>query len=192
MKDGMKRRLKKYAIFDGAGLHSRDTHILPPYKRLYDFAMHKWIVEKNVVTPTVIDPFARKCMWGTHRNDANSLFFQNGFTTHCMDALEFLTTMETNSAHIILLDPPFSDRQAAEEYGSNNLYANPGYMVEIGLQCFRVLRPKGYLIKAGYNTNPPFKGFGLEAVRICNLGAHKNDILFSLWQNQQMDWSDYI
>lgn len=191
----MKTRIKfkeKYSIENCIGFSSKDTHLLNPYKKLYNYAMRKWVIENDIATPIVLDPFSRRCLWGTHRNDINPLFFQENMTTHCLDALEFMTEIETNSAHIVLFDPPFSDRQSDEEYGTNNIYANPGYIADLGLQCFRVLKPKGYVIKCGYNTNPPYKGFKLIAVRIANFGASRNDILFSIWQNQQTDWHDYI
>ena len=183
---------ERFSIVNCMGQDSSNTHHLKPYKDFYNFAMTSWIRYKDVVAPNVVDPFARTCLWGTIRNDINPLFFQQNMTTHCMDALEFMCELETNSAHIILFDPPFSDRQSNEEYGTSNLYTNPGYISDLGLQFFRVLKPKGYLIKCGYNTNAPYKGFKLLGVKIANMGASRNDILFSIWQNQQTDWHDYI
>lgn len=180
-----KRRFKnKVSLSNCVGLGSHHTHTLKPFEALYNFAMHKWIVEKKVATPTVIDPFARMCLWGTKRNDINPTFLHE-YTTHCMDALEFMCNEPPAQAHIVLLDPPFSNRQSEEEYGTSNLYANPGYMSDIGLQSFRILKPGGYVIKCGYNTNPPYKGFTLVHVKVCQMGASKNDILMSIWQKTQ-------
>ncbi len=111
----MKTRIKfkeKYSIENCIGFSSKDTHLLNPYKKLYNYAMRKWVIENDIATPIVLDPFSRRCLWGTHRNDINPLFFQENMTTHCLDALEFMTEIETNSAHIVLFDPTFSERQS--------------------------------------------------------------------------------
>ena len=187
-----RRRIKeRIKISSCVGMDSHHTHTLPPFEKLYNYVMHKLILEENNPVPTVIDPFARTCQWGTIRNDINPTYLHQ-YTTHCMDALEFMCTMPTGEAQAVLLDPPFSNRQSDEEYGTNNLYANPAYMRDIGLQCFRVLQPGGYVIKAGYNTNPPYKGFELVAVRIANMGASRNDILFSLWVKAQSTLTKHI
>lgn len=185
MKDYKRKFKSKTSIVKCLGHSSHHTHQLQPFENLYNFAMHKWIVEQKVPNPTVIDPFARMCLWGTKRNDLNPAFLHQ-YTTHCMDALEFMCNEPTGQAHIVLLDPPFSNRQSDEEYGTSNLYANPAYMSDIGLQCFRILRSGGYVVKCGYNTNPPYKGFQLVHVTICQMGASRNDILMSIWKKTQM------
>jgi len=102
-----------------------------------------------------------------------------------MDALEFMCTMATGEAHGVIIDPPFSNRQSDEEYNTGNLYTNPAYMADIGLQCFRVLKPGGYVLKCGYNSNPPYKGFDLIKIILCQFGASRNDIIMTLWQKNQ-------
>lgn len=172
----------KITIHNCIGSKSSDTHQLVPYDKMYGYAMQCWTnALGNIET---IDPFARKCMWGTKRNDINPHFLYE-YTTHCMDALDFLSRIRKQSAHIVLLDPPFSDRQSDEEYGTSNLYTNPKYIVDLGKEAFRVLKTSGYLIKCGYNTNPPGVGFELVRLSICQMGASRNDILISLWQKVQ-------
>ena len=182
----MKRRkfAHKLTIANCVGIDSHNTHTMKPMEALYNHVMHKLILEENIDAPVVIDPFARMCPWGTKRNDMNPTFHHT-YTTHCMDALEFMCSEATGDAHVVILDPPFSNRQSKEEYGTSNLYANPGYMSDIGLQCFRILKLGGYVIKCGYNTNPPYKGFELIHVKICQMGASRNDILMSLWKKNQ-------
>jgi len=177
-------------IVSCVGQDSHHTHTLKPMSNLHRYVINKLILEQSIIDPQIIDPFARTCLWGTHRNDINPSF--GDYTTHCMDALEFMCSMATGEAHMVILDPPFSNRQSDEEYGTSNLYANPAYMRDIGLQCFRVLKPGGYVLKAGYNTNAPYKGFTLVAVRIANMGASRNDILFSLWVKTQSTLTDLI
>ena len=172
----------KIELFRCLGHSSSDTHDLEPYDRLFAYAMQLWTNALGNIS--IIDPFARKCPWGTKRNDINPKFLHE-YTTHCMDALEFVSSLPKQSAHIVLLDPPFSDRQSKEEYGTSNLYTNPKYMKDIGNEIFRILKTSGFVIKCGYNTNPPGRGFELVRIVICNFGASRNDILMSLWQKVQ-------
>ena len=172
-------------IFNCIGKSSHATHQLEPYDRLFGHCMNKFVYQRNVIgSLEIVDLFARQCPWGTVRNDINPQLYP-AYTTHSMDALECIKGLKRNSAHIILFDPPFSDRQSAEEYGTSNLYTDPSYIAEIGQEMFRVLQPGGFLIKCGYNTNAPAKGFECVKVFIANFGASRNDILFSLWTKTQ-------
>lgn len=175
----------KIDIINCIGHNSSETHQLKPFEKLYKYAMDNWIYSNNTVgNLEVVDPFARKCMWGTKRNDINPEFLFD-YTTHCMDAKDFLANIQRESAHIVLMDPPFSNRQSNEEYGTSNLYTNPKYISKLGQECFRILIPNGFLIKCGYNSNKPSPGFELVRLAICNMGASRNDILISLWQKTQ-------
>lgn len=175
---------QNFSLVNCQGYSSSSTHNLKPMSDLYGYMMRKWISEKNVMTPEIIDPFARMCLWGTVRNDINPEFLQQ-FTTHNMDALDFMCTMPSGEAHGVIIDPPFSNRQSDEEYNTGNLYTNPAYMADIGLQCFRVLKPGGYVLKCGYNSNPPYKGFDLVKIKLCQFGASRNDVIMTLWQKNQ-------
>lgn len=170
-------------IFKCTGIDSANTHNLPAFSKLFRVTMNNKI-SRNILQPNVIDPFARRCLWGTKRNDINPEFFGE-YTTHCMDALEFLRKEAQSQADIVLLDPPFSNRQSSEEYGTSNLYANPKYMSDLGKEIFRILKPGGHVIKCGFNSNPPARGFELITLHICQMGASRNDILISLWKKNQ-------
>jgi len=172
----------KVEMFNCVGHSSSNTHNLKPYDDLFAYAMKLWTNELGKIS--IVDPFARKCPWGTKRNDINPEFLHE-YTTHCMDAIEFMAKIQRQSAHIVLIDPPFSNRQSNEEYGTSNLYTNPKYIVDLNNQAFRILKTSGFLIKCGYNTNKPTEGFELVRVAICNMGASRNDILISLWQKTQ-------
>ena len=174
----------EFKIFNCHMQPSSETHHLEPMNRLYGFAHNQLIVENKFKEISVIDPFARRCLWGTKRNDLNPKFLGE-YTTHCMDALDFLNSVATGEAHMAILDPPFSGRQCEEEYGSPDLYRNPKYMVDLGKEIFRILKPGGYVLKCGYNSNRPFKGFTLVKLYIANYPPTKNDILFSLWKKNQ-------
>ena len=179
----------QFNLISCIGLSSSNTHELPAMKKLFRQAMDKCVIIDKKIDPKIIDPFARQCQWGTLRNDINPEFFPQ-YTTHMMDALEFLTDIETNSSDIILFDPPFSNRQSNEEYNTGNLYTNPAYMVDLGLQCFRILKAGGYMIKCGYNSNRPYKGFELKSIILCQMGASRNDIIMTLWQKVQSSLFD--
>lgn len=180
----------KIKIFNCIGLNSADTHNLHPFEKLYRDARN-YFVGRSILNPVILDPFSRKCSWGTKRNDLNPEFFPQ-YTTHCMDALEFLQKEATQDTHMVLLDPPFSDRQSSEEYGTNNLYANPKYMADLGKEIFRVLKPNGIVIKCGFNSNPPARGFEMISLHICQMGASRNDILISMWRKNQKTLTELV
>jgi len=180
----MRKFKEMISIYNCIGIDTHNTHNLKPYAKMFDYCLDKLVFEKELKNPIVIDPFARRCLWGTKRNDINPEFLHE-YTTHAMDALEFLSNEPRGQAHVVLLDPPFSNRQSDEEYGTNNLYANPAYISNLSKECFRILKPGGFLIKLGYNTNPPCRGFELVHIKICNMGSSRNDILISLWKKSQ-------
>ena len=140
----------KFELFNCIGHSSSDTHKLKPMYQLFSFCTTKLLNEDYLI----IDPFSRSCLWADRRNDINPKYLHE-FSTHCMDALEFLKNEKSSSVDILLLDPPFSDRQSDEEYGTNNLYANPKYMSDLGKQIFRIIKPGRYVLKCGFNSNPP-------------------------------------
>ena len=121
-------------IWPAIGQSSHNTHDLKTYQHYFK----KYRENFGFKHVKIIDPFARKCPWGTHRNDINPTFLEEGFTNSCSDALDFVRRLKTNDCEMILLDPPFSDRQSKEEYGSPNLYTNPKYMAQLGAECFRI------------------------------------------------------
>jgi len=110
-----------------------------------------------------------------------------------LDYLHALGDLDFDDWFIGLLDPPFSDRQASEAYGTPNLYASdPRKLTRISELLGDLIVPGGYIIKAGYNTNRPHPCFTLIEIQIVNTGACRNDILFSVWKKEQHtleDWS---
>jgi hypothetical protein len=88
------------------GNANRDTLSIKPIRELAD----KWLAGKAII----VDPFARDCLIGTHRNDLNPDTKAN----YNMDALDFLKRMREEKiiADAIIFDPPFSPRQISECY----------------------------------------------------------------------------
>lgn len=133
---------------------------------------------------TIVDPFANSCKYGTIRNDLNPEFD----TQYHMDALEFLKQQPTESADLVLYDPPYSITQAAELYkcyGKEKLEVNVANMKYWKLckdNIARILKPYGRVICCGWNTNGLGKGRGFEktAILVVAHGGSKNDTLVTL------------
>ena len=175
-------------MWDCTGLKSADTHKLPAYKDVFNRIRDSF----GYKDAFVLDPFARRCPWGSMRNDINVKFLEEGFTTHSEDALDFLLRFKFETCDIILLDPPFSDRQSKETYDSGNLYADPSYMSRLQKAASNNLKTGGYIIKLGYNSNPPSSNMVLHELHICNMGNSQNDIIISVWMKTQMSLNDYF
>jgi len=184
-------------IFDENTNSGKNTHRHEGYKAAFKFARKllpdSW--DKNPDEQAVIlDLFARKCPWGTIRNDLNIKFLERGYTNVCKDANECLLDFQADEVDLILLDPPFSDRMAADKYdqvGRANLYTDPRYMSCLGKQMFRVLTPGGLIVKAGFNSNKPCDGLIMRALFISRYGACRNDVLFTVWQKTQTTLDEY-
>jgi hypothetical protein len=111
-----------------------------------------------------LDPFARNCNWAfPMTNDINP----NTRANYNLEAEDFLRIAEEGETRywIGLLDPPFSDRQAKDKYGTSNLYASDG------AKMTRISRSLG--------------AFTLVEVAIVSLGGNRNDVLFSVWKKTQ-------
>ncbi len=169
---------------------SLDTHKTKYYRKAWADALK--LTEPLVGLP-IVDPFARECPWADHRNDADPQFLMEGKTTKCMDALEFMEWVKgelgPRSCRIILLDPPFSDRQAQRYMrdkeafkGHPNLYALPGYMGGIGSHIRDLLAPGGVCVKLGFNSNAPHQGLQLVKGWCVAFGGNRNDVIASIWK----------
>ena len=145
----------------------------------------KEFVEAEVVKGGVIvDPFANNCKYGTITNDLNPEYD----TTYHMDALEFLKSLGSNSADLVLYDPPYSITQAAQlyrDYGKDKLevsVANMRYWKLIKDNIARILKANGRVMCFGWNTNGLGKcrGFEMTDILIVSHGGSKNDTLCTL------------
>lgn len=73
---------------------NKNTFSIPPIKEL----VTRYTQNQNVI----VDPFANNSKIGTITNDMNPKFD----TMYHMDALEFLQQLESESADVVLYDPP--------------------------------------------------------------------------------------
>jgi len=173
---------------------TKDTSKWSPFRRMWEF--YSQTACAMGATPgfdLAIDPFARNCEWAfPMTNDINPKTTAN----YNLDAEDFLNTCEEQKTRywVGLLDPPFSDRQSKEAYGTTNLYAaDSGKMTRISKTLGRMIHHRGFIIKAGFNTNPPAANFELVEVCLVTLGANRNDVLFSVWQKTTptlAEWSE--
>jgi len=162
---------------------TKDTHTHRAYKKAYQYVMDRLIQSHNY-NPFSLDLFARKCPWATIRVDINPEFKAAGYTNKISDALEYAKKQEVAIFDLILFDPPFSDRQSKDKYGTSNLYTNPSYISDLGTECYRILEPGGYIIKCGYNSNSPDPNLVLVKGFISHYYGCRNDVIVTVWQKQ--------
>lgn len=156
------------------GVQTKDTHEDKILKRLF---------QRYSKGAKGIDPFARNCEWcRPFTNDINP---DTKAHTH-LDAEEFIDAaliVERGNFQIAILDPPFSDRQSAESYGTSNLYASDSAkMQRISKKLGDCIMDGGFIIKAGYNSNKFHDAFELVEIVLATYGGCMNDTIFSVWR----------
>ncbi len=169
------------------GRTSKDTHEIKAIQGIWNKYSAKARDNSNAFGRSrhfCVDPFARNCPWGgKFTNDIDITTSAN----YKMDALEFIKEMQFDgrSFKIGILDPPFSARQSEELYsGPTNLYAaNSPRLRAIEKELPSLIVPGGYIIKAGFNSNPPRNDLELVEIRILSFGGVVNDWLVSVWRN---------
>ena len=144
------------------GMANRATFKVPPIREF---------VERRVLnlprSATTIDPFARESRYADITNDLNPDYGCD----FCMDALDFLRQFDDESIDCVIYDPPYSPRQVAE------CYKGFGYEVTSETtrsswkfrhmnEVARILKPGGYLLSFGWNSNGAGKKRGFEVTRI--------------------------
>jgi len=172
--------------FQGGSMDSLDTHKSKYYQNTFNDCL-EWT--RNL-KGNIVDPFARNCTWGDLTNDIN----QETKAMYHLDALEFLKMIKSESAKIVLFDPPFSPRQEKRyENGTNNLYSSDSNKIsKLNQEVFRILKPQGVMLKLGYNSSRPNKSMNLIQMRIVNFGGSRNDVICSVWQKNQHTLTELI
>lgn len=155
---------------------SGDTFSIKPIKELFE--------RYSIMGGVIVDPFAKDCKLGTIRNDLNP----NCDTEYHMDALEFLKMLPSNSADMVIYDPPYSTTQAAcmyHKYGIEKLevkVSNHKYWSLCKENVARILKDGGICIFCGWNTNAIGKCNGAvqEEILIVAHGGGHNDTLVTV------------
>lgn len=97
------------------------------------------------------------------------------------DALEYLKGLPDNEADVILLDPPYSQRQLKEAYeniGGFHYQMNNSYWSNINRECWRILKPGGVCLKFGWNSskiNPNAEI--IDGMIVCHGSMHNDTII---------------
>jgi hypothetical protein len=167
----------------GGSIDGKDTHKWKSYQMV--FAKYKKQIDE--LNGVIIDPFARDCLWADITNDLNP----NTKAHTNMDALDFIKSIKSNSCSMILFDPPFSDRQSNDKYGSSNLYASDSNKISLITKEFqRVLRAGGIVLKLGYNSTR-IKNLDLIDLYLVNFGASRNDVIISVHKKMNKTLGDF-
>lgn len=153
-----------------------------PNKNTFTIKPIKELVERYLFG-VVVDPFANNCKYGTITNDLNPEFE----TDYHMDAIGFLEGLEPSVADVVLLDPPYSNRQVSEHYkfaGKNitGWHTSAGWGAKIKDEVARITKPDGVVITCGWNSNGVGKKRSFELVELLLVphGGSKNDTIVTV------------
>ncbi len=151
---------------------SANTFSINPIREFMERDVRKGLV--------IIDPFANECKYGTITNDLNPKFD----TDFHMDALDFLKLLPSESADVVLYDPPYSLRQVKECYEGVGItvtaeHTKSSFRAKHLDEIARILKVGGVCLCFGWNTNGVGKkrGFEMTDVLIVAHGGSKNDTL---------------
>ncbi len=152
-----------------------------PNSKTFKIKPIKEFVEKYIDGATVIiDPFANDCKYGTITNDLNPEYD----TDYHLDALDFLKEIESESADVVLYDPPYSLRQVVECYKGfgktvTQETTQSSWRARHLDEIKRILKPNGIALCFGWNSNGIGKTRGFEMIDVLLVphGGSKNDTI---------------
>lgn len=138
----------------------------------------------------VLDPFANEMSIKTYLK--NCTYISNDLDTQYKtdyheEAQDFLKRFDDNSVDIVLFDPPYSPRQVSECYKKlgktvTMLDTSANYFTRFKQQIARILKPNGFCISFGWNTNGVGIKRGFEIIEILDIahGGSHNDTLVTV------------
>ena len=152
-----------------------------PNSRTFQIKPIKEFVEKYIQDKKIIiDPFANECRYGTITNDLNPKFN----TDFHLDALDFLQQIESESADVVIYDPPYSLRQVKECYEGVGItvtaeHTKSSWRAKHLDEIKRILKPDGIALCFGWNSNGIGKTRGFEMLEVLLVphGGSKNDTI---------------
>jgi len=140
--------------------------------------------EEVDLTSLSVDPFCGENSMATVKNDINPEIKEAQFH---QDALEFLKEQPSNKYDVVLLDPPYSNRQVSEHYKAvgrkvTGWHTSSGWSKTIKDEASRILKQGGKVICFGWNSMGLGKGRGFEMTRVLLVphGGSKNDTIITV------------
>ena len=168
---------------------NKNTFSIKPIKEFISTAMEDNCNDQSVI----IDPFANNSIFLDFCTFSNDLDTSMP-TTHHMDAIEFLKSIETNSVDFVLFDPPYSPRQVSECYKSLDMTVNmqttqSSFWGNLKKEISRVVKSGGVCITFGWNSGGVGKssGFEIEEILIVAHGGWHNDTICTMERKIKMD-----
>jgi len=138
------------------------------------------LLKKYNVGTGWIDPYAGNNSMAEFTNDHNP---EKSVKYH-MEAIDFINLFQDNLFTGGLFDPPYSYRQVSDHYKvigkkATQLDTSTNFYNRALNPLANKIRPGGYCISFGWNTNGMGKNRGFEIVEILIIahGQHRNDTL---------------
>ena len=158
-----------------------------PNKNTFDIKPVYDLIQKYIGklpdNPVIVDPFANKNKIATITNDLDIAFD----TDYHLEATDFLKQLSSDSADMVLYDPPFSPRQLSECYKAFGLSVNmkttqASYWSNQKGEIGRIVKSGGYVITCGWNSGGIGKKYGFEVVEILLVahGGWHNDTIITV------------
>lgn len=143
-----------------------------PNSNTFDMPPISKLISEEMTNGVWVDPFARNSKLATITNDINL----DTDAQYHMDALEFLKTLDDDSADGVLYDPPYSPRQIQECYNNvgvspTSLQTSAAFWSDQKREIGRIVKRGGKVIAFGWNSGGIGKKYGFEIDRIL-LVAH--------------------
>lgn len=154
-----------------------------PNSKTFSIKPIKKIIEKYYNPFMVcINPFANESKYGI-TNDLNPSYNCD----YCLEATDFLMLFKEESVDLCLYDPPYTPRQLKEMYenitnGVNKLDTRANYWSNQKDVISKIIKPNGFVISCGYDSNGIGKNRGFELVEVLLVahGGKHNDTIVTV------------
>lgn len=157
---------------------NKNTFSIKPIKDLIEKQIS--LINLNIKTPVIIDPFANNNKFANITNDLNPEYDTN----YHMDALDFLKMFDNNSVDMVLFDPPYSPRQVSECYKKLDKTVNfkttqSSYWSNLKKEIARIVKTDGIVISFAWNSGGIGKslGFKIKEILLAPHGGWHNDTI---------------
>lgn len=125
------------------------------------------------------DPFAGENSPAQHRND-----IEGRGNEHCMDGLEFLKGLDSESVDGVLFDPPYSTEQCLRRYTPkfSGTAGRAEYWAKCKDEIARVVKRNGFCISFCWDSTGvgAKRGFSIVEIRLICHGACHNDTIVTV------------